>query len=104
MVLHKYSIIASEASSVTNCANLRFLVYIFIGERREPHTYRTAAKNLRHIYIYIYIYICFLYIYVTSVSRALAVNARATRKRRTDRLRFNGQYNRLENGYFSSKL
>ena len=25
-----------------------------IGERREPHTYRTAAKNLRHIYIYIY--------------------------------------------------
>ena len=25
------------------------------------------------------------------------------RKRRTDRLRFNGQYNRLENGYFSSK-
>ena len=27
-----------------------------IGERGEPHTYRTAAKNLRHIYIYIYIY------------------------------------------------
>ena len=32
-------IIASEASSVTNCANLRFLVYIFI-------------------YLYIYIFIC----------------------------------------------
>ena len=34
-----YIIIASEASSVTNCANLRFLVYIFI-------------------YLYIYIYVC----------------------------------------------
>ena len=62
-----------------------------IGERSEPHTYRTAAKNIRHnIY--------------TFVRRARAVNARATRKRRTGRLRFNGQYNRLENGYFSSKL
>ena len=86
---------------------------MFIGERREPHTYRTAAKNLRYIYIYIcflYIYIYFyiyIYIYIytyTSVRRARAVNARATRKRRTGRLRFNGQYNRLENGYFSSKL
>ena len=28
---------------------------------------------------------------------------RNARKRRTGRLRFNGQYNRLENGYFSSK-
>ena len=76
-----------------------------IGERREPHTYRTAEKNLRHIYIYI----CFLYIYIyiyiyTFVRRARAVHARATRKRRTGRLRFNGQYNRLKNGYFSSKL
>ena len=74
-----------------------------IGEQREPHTYRTAAKNLRHIYIYIYIYVFYIYIY-TSVRRARAVNARTTRKRRTGRLRFNGQYNRLENGYFSSKL
>ena len=24
-----------------------------IGEQSEPHTYHTAAKNLRHIYIYI---------------------------------------------------
>ena len=44
-----------------------------------------------------------LYIY-TFVRRARAVHARATRKRRTGRLRFNGQYNRLKNGYFSSKL
>ena len=76
--------------------------YIYIiGERSEPHTYRTVGKNLRHIYIYVF----YIYIYIyTSVRRARAVNARATRKRRTGRLRFNGQYNRLENGYFSSKL
>ena len=43
-----------------------------IGERSEPHTYRTMGKNLRHIYIYVlYIYI---YIY-TTVRRARAVNA-----------------------------
>ena len=72
-----------------------------IGERSEPHTYRTVGKNLRHIYIYVF----YIYIYIyTFVRRARAVNARATRKRRTGRLRFNGQYNRLENGYFSSKL
>ena len=54
-------------------------------------------------YIYIYIYVFYIYIY-TFVRRARAVHARATRKRRTGRLRFNGQYNRLKNGYFSSKL
>ena len=77
-------------------------VKIVIGERSEPHTYRTVGKNLRHIYIYvfnIYIYI-YIYIYI----RSYVVHARATRKRRTGRLRFNGQYNRLKNGYFSSKL
>ena len=59
--------IASEASSVTNFANFRFLVYIFIGERSEPHTYRTVGKNLRHIYIYVF----YIYIYIyTSVRRA----------------------------------
>ena len=51
----------------------------------------------------LYIYINVFYIY-TFVRRARAVHARATRKRRTGRLRFNGQYNRLKNGYFSSKL
>ena len=67
-------------------------VYI-IGEQSEPHTYRTAAKNLRHIYIYVF----YIYIYIyTFVRRARAVHARATRKRRTGRLRFNGQYNRLK--------
>ena len=75
-------------------------IYI-IGERSEPHTYRTVGKNLRHIYIYVF----YIYIYIyTFVRRARAVHARATRKRRTGRLRFNGQYNRLKNGYFSSKL
>ena len=97
-------------------------ILTIIGERREPHTYRTAEKNLRHIYIYnrraeraphlsysgekssSYIYICFLYIYIYIYIRSYVVHARATRKRRTGRLRFNGQYNRLKNGYFSSKL
>ena len=54
-----------------------------------------SQLQLLHIYMF--------YIY-TFVRRVRAVNARATRKRRTGRLRFNGQYNRLENGYFSSKL
>ena len=76
-------------------------ILIIIGEQSEPHTYRTAEKNLRHIYIIIYIYVLYIY---TFVRRARAVHARATRKRRTGRLRFNGQYNRLKNGYFSSKL
>ena len=68
-------------------------------------TNRTAEKNLRHINIYIYVFYIYIYIYIyTFVRRARAVHARATRKRRTGRLRFNGQYNRLENGYFSSKL
>ena len=80
----------------------RTIIYnIIIGEQSEPHTYRTAEKNLRHIYIYVF----YIYIYIyTFVRRARAVHARATRKRRTGRLRFNGQYNRLKNGYFSSKL
>ena len=84
----------------TYCAAAPRIIFI-IGERSEPHTYRTVGKNLRHIYIYVF----YIYIYIyTFVRRARAVNARATRKRRTGRLRFNGQYNRLENGYFSSKL
>ena len=47
------------------------------------------ARSARRLYVfYIYIY--------TFVRRARAVHARATRKRRTGRLRFNGQYNRLK--------
>ena len=43
-----------------------------IGERSEPHTYRTVGKNLRHIYIYVF----YIYIYIyTTVRRARAVNA-----------------------------
>ena len=95
---YSYIVITATESSQIFTVNY---VYIIIGERSEPHTYRTVGKNLRHIYIYVF----YIYIYIyTSVRRARAVNARATRKRRTGRLRFNGQYNRLENGYFSSKL
>ena len=40
-----------------------------IGERSEPHTYRTVGKNLRHIYIYVF----YIYIYIyTFVRRARA--------------------------------
>ena len=39
------------------------VTYNIFGEQSEPHTYRTAEKNLRHIYIYIYIYV-FIYIYI----------------------------------------
>ena len=47
-------IIASEASSVTNCANLRFLVYIFIASEASSVT---NCANLRFlVYIFIYIY------------------------------------------------
>ena len=61
------SIIASEGSSVTNCANLiaseASSVTNFASEASavigaslsEPHTYRTAGKNLRHIYIILYV-------------------------------------------------
>ena len=38
---------------------LREVLLYIIGERSEPHTYRTVAKNLRHIYIYMF----FIYIY-----------------------------------------
>ena len=40
-----------------------FKIERVIGERREPHTYRTAAKNFV-IYIYIYIYVFYIYIYI----------------------------------------
>ena len=48
----------------------------------------------------VYIYIC---IHERPFGPAWSPSKRATRKRLTGRLRFNGQYNRLENGYFSSK-
>ena len=51
--------------------------YIYIiGERSEPHTYRTVGKNLRHIYIYVF----YIYIYIRSYvvhvpfTRALRAN------------------------------
>ena len=55
-----------------------------IGERSEPHTYRTVGKNLRHIYIYVFYIYIYIYIY-TSVRRARAVNARARYAQTSDR-------------------
>ena len=39
-------------------------VLILVGEQSEPHTYRTAAKNLRHIYIYVFYIYIYMYIYI----------------------------------------
>ena len=79
--IYIYIYIRSYVVHVPFTRALRANVYI-IGERREPHTYRTAEKNLRHIYIYVF----YIYIYIyTFVRRARAVHARATRKRRTGR-------------------
>ena len=52
--------------------------------------------------IIIIIYVFYIYIH-TTVRRARAVNALRANVE-AGRLRFNGQYNRLKNGYFSSKL
>ena len=53
MALRGYSIIIDIIS------------YGIIGERSEPHTYRTVGKNfVIYIYIYIYIYMFFIYIYI----------------------------------------
>ena len=60
-------------------------------ERSEPVT--RVGWRISPVYIYLYPWVDHL------VPRGPLV----TRKRRTGRLRFNGQYNRLENGYFSSK-
>ena len=58
------------------------IIQDIIGERSEPHTYRTVGKNLRHIYIYVF----YIYIYIyTSVRRARAVNARARYAQTSDR-------------------
>ena len=40
-------------------------LFLVIGERSEPHTYRTVGKNLRHIYIYIYIRPCDVHVPLT---------------------------------------
>ena len=53
---------------------------IIIGERSEPHTYRTVGKNLRHIYIYMFFIYIILYIYIrpyvvhVPLTRALRAN------------------------------
>ena len=78
-------------------------ILIIIGERREPHTYRTAEKNLRHIYIYNwraerahtyrtaaknlrhnYIYMFFIYIYIYIYIRSYVVHVPFTRALRAN--------------------
>ena len=50
--IHATVVIASEATSVTNCANLRFLVYIFASEASLLH--ELAGAFLWYIYIFLY--------------------------------------------------
>ena len=52
-----------------------------IGERREPHTYRTAEKKIRHIYIYIYMFFIYIYIilYIYIYIRSYVVHVPFTR-------------------------
>ena len=66
---------------------------IYTREMRQP-TRVTGSFRSQIIYIYIH---------GQTIWSRVGPLYRATRKRRTGRLRFNGQYNRLENGYFSSK-
>ena len=60
--------------------SLYMLNTIIIGERSEPHTYRTVGKNLRHIYIYVFYIYIYIYIYIRSyvvhvpLTRALRAN------------------------------
>ena len=59
------------------------LLLLLIGASlSEPHTYRTAAKNLRHIYIYI-LYMFFIYIYIHVYIYIYTSVRPATRKRTT---------------------
>ena len=93
-------------SSTSSCANphINMRTYVSGRVRADAYIYNRRAERAPHLSYSgekssSYIYICFLYIYIyiyTSVRRARAVHARATRKRRTGRLRFNGQYNRLK--------
>ena len=75
-----------------------------IGERSEPPL--SVELSEFSLYLFIYLFICLLYIYV--YFRPYVVHVPLTRNAKTSgrprRLRFNGQYNRLENGYFGSKL
>ena len=66
-----------------------YIIYMMTQDLFNKFIFRLhLGKRMVYIYIYIYIY--------TFVRRARAVHARATRKRRIGRLRFNGQYNRLK--------
>ena len=51
---------ASEASAVTNCANLRFLVYIFIYLFASEASAVTNCANLRFLVYILFIYRVFI--------------------------------------------
>ena len=59
-------------------------IQYIIGEQSEPHTYRTAEKNLRHIYIYIYMFFIYIYIYIYIYIRSYVVHVPFTRALRAN--------------------
>ena len=57
-------LIAERLSARLMIAHWVLAIGIIGASLSEPHTYRTAAKNLRHIYIYIYMFFIYIYIYI----------------------------------------
>ena len=81
-----FFIIASEASSVTNCANLRFLVYkiyLYIYWRAELSVELSDFSLYLYIIIYIYIFIYNIYIYLFIYFRPYVVHVPLTRYAQT---------------------
>ena len=83
---------------ITYLVRLAEVAHIHIGYCKITTCYRARPdKRANAVAFLVYIYVCRRTTYL------VPHGAPVTRKRRTGRLRFNGQYNRLENGYFSSK-
>ena len=88
---------------VTTCGRISepnavaFTIYNYSCERSELYVRVGWRISLVYIYIYIYLY--------PWVDHLVPRGPRVTRNAQTSdgRFRFNGQCNRLENGYFSSK-
>ena len=77
---------------------LHFSAFHYNWRTKRAHPCLLNLPNFRYIYLFIYLFMFIIYF------RLYVVHVPLTRKCRTGRLRFNGQYNRLENSYFSSKL
>ena len=78
------------------CRIARAVYIIIIGERSEPPLSVELSEFSLYLYIIIYNYIYIyniIYLFIMPLTRNTQMSDRPRR------LRFNGQYNRLENGY-----